>query len=68
MQFLIDGFRHSGWANRALLAACIEAGPERVAVTGPNGAGKSTLLNLASGDLLPESGVVRRPVVAVIFD
>ncbi|MFN8507634.1 MAG: DinB family protein [Dehalococcoidia bacterium] len=31
MQFLIDGFRHSGWANRALLAACIEAGPERVA-------------------------------------
>jgi uncharacterized damage-inducible protein DinB len=31
MQFLIDGFRHSGWANRALLTACIEAGPERLA-------------------------------------
>ncbi|MCC6386207.1 MAG: DinB family protein [Dehalococcoidia bacterium] len=31
MQFLIDGFRHSGWANGALLAACIEAGPARIA-------------------------------------
>ena len=35
-------------------------GPERVAVAGPNGAGKSTLLRLATGDLAPASGSVRR--------
>ncbi len=58
------------WAGRPILedVSFRITGPERVAVTGPNGAGKSTLLNLASGDLLPESGVVRRPVAAAIFD
>jgi ATPase subunit of ABC transporter with duplicated ATPase domains len=35
-------------------------GPERVAVAGANGAGKSTLLRLATGDLAPASGAVRR--------
>ena len=34
---------------------------ERLVVTGPNGAGKSTLLNVLSGDLLPDTGAVRRP-------
>lgn len=35
-------------------------GPERVAITGANGAGKSTLLRLATGDLAPVTGTVRR--------
>ncbi|MDZ7280783.1 ATP-binding cassette domain-containing protein [Sphingomonas sanguinis] len=35
-------------------------GPERIALTGRNGAGKSTLLRLASGDLTPDTGAVRR--------
>lgn len=35
-------------------------GPERIALTGPNGAGKSTLLRLLNGDLIPESGEIKR--------
>ncbi|MZD07749.1 ATP-binding cassette domain-containing protein [Streptomyces sp. SID5785] len=35
-------------------------GPERIALTGPNGSGKSTLLRLVLGELLPESGEIRR--------
>ncbi|MBI1359940.1 MAG: ATP-binding cassette domain-containing protein [Alphaproteobacteria bacterium] len=35
-------------------------GPERLVVSGPNGAGKTTLLKLATGDLSPTQGVVRR--------
>lgn len=34
---------------------------ERLVVAGPNGAGKSTLLNVLSGELLPDTGGVRRP-------
>ncbi|HSB85391.1 MAG TPA: ABC-F family ATP-binding cassette domain-containing protein [Ilumatobacteraceae bacterium] len=33
---------------------------DRVGVVGLNGSGKSTLLRILAGDLLPESGVVRR--------
>jgi len=43
-------------------------GPERVALTGPNGAGKTTLLRLATGELAPTSGTVRRGVAAVVLD
>lgn len=32
----------------------------RILITGPNGAGKSTLLSIASGDLIPATGSVRR--------
>ena len=35
-------------------------GPERIALVGPNGAGKTTLLRLATGDLAPNEGTVRR--------
>ncbi|KUL38908.1 ABC transporter [Streptomyces sp. NRRL F-4489] len=35
-------------------------GPERIALTGANGAGKSTLLRLLNGDLVPESGEIKR--------
>ena len=35
-------------------------GPRRLAVSGPNGAGKTTLLRLATGDLAPGEGSVRR--------
>lgn len=35
-------------------------GPERVAITGPNGSGKSTLLRIATGEITPDSGAVRR--------
>lgn len=31
MKVFQDGFRHSAWANEALLAMCVEAGPERIA-------------------------------------
>lgn len=34
---------------------------ERLLVTGPNGAGKTTLLRVLAGELVPESGEVRRP-------
>ncbi len=33
----------------------------RLVVTGPNGAGKSTLLGIASGELVPDTGAVRKP-------
>lgn len=33
----------------------------RLIVTGPNGTGKSTLLRVASGELQPDTGVVRMP-------
>ena len=35
-------------------------GPERVAVTGPNGSGKTMLLRLATGEIAPAAGNVRR--------
>jgi len=35
-------------------------GPERVAVVGSNGSGKTTLLRIATGDLAPDEGTVRR--------
>ena len=35
-------------------------GPERIAVSGPNGAGKTSLLKLATGELAPTLGTVRR--------
>jgi ATPase subunit of ABC transporter with duplicated ATPase domains len=43
-------------------------GPERVALTGPNGAGKTTLIRLATGELAPSSGRVRRGVAAALLD
>lgn len=43
-------------------------GPERVAVTGANGAGKTTLLRLASGQIEPARGDVRRPAPAAFLD
>ncbi len=43
-------------------------GPERLAVTGPNGAGKSTLIRLATGELSPAQGHVRRGVAAALLD
>ena len=44
------------------------AGPERVAVSGPNGAGKTTLIRLATGDLAPTSGAVKRSVPVALLD
>jgi ABC transport system ATP-binding/permease protein len=41
------------------ISLAIESG-ERVAVLGRNGEGKSTLLKVLAGDLVPDSGVVRR--------
>lgn len=35
-------------------------GPERIAITGPNGSGKSTLLRIATGEIVPDGGEVRR--------
>jgi ATPase subunit of ABC transporter with duplicated ATPase domains len=43
-------------------------GPERLALTGPNGAGKTTLIRLATGDLEPSAGRVRRGVPAALLD
>ena len=43
-------------------------GPERVAVSGPNGSGKTTLIRLATGDLAPSVGQVRRGVAAALLD
>ncbi|MER6287180.1 ribosomal protection-like ABC-F family protein [Streptomyces sviceus] len=35
-------------------------GPERIALTGPNGTGKTTLMRLLTGDLVPDSGEIKR--------
>ena len=43
-------------------------GPERLAVTGRNGAGKTTLIRLATGDLAPTTGEIRRGVAAALLD
>ena len=43
-------------------------GPERVAAVGPNGSGKTTLIRLATGDLTPTAGEVRRGVTAALLD
>ncbi|WP_297508883.1 ABC-F family ATP-binding cassette domain-containing protein [uncultured Caulobacter sp.] len=43
-------------------------GPERVAVSGRNGAGKTTLIRLATGELSPTKGRVRRAVPAALLD
>jgi ATPase subunit of ABC transporter with duplicated ATPase domains len=43
-------------------------GPQRVAAVGPNGAGKTTLIRLATGDLTPTKGEVRRGVPAALLD
>ncbi|MGO4123099.1 ATP-binding cassette domain-containing protein [Inquilinus sp. YAF38] len=59
-------FEHVSWsppsAGRPVLRdlSFTVTGPERLAVTGPNGAGKSTLLRLATGELEPAEGRVRR--------
>ncbi|HUZ13826.1 MAG TPA: ATP-binding cassette domain-containing protein [Caulobacteraceae bacterium] len=44
------------------------AGPERLALTGANGAGKTTLIRLATGQLAPSAGRIRRGVAAVLLD
>jgi len=43
-------------------------GPERVAITGANGSGKTTLIRLATGDLTPSAGRVRRGVATALLD
>ena len=43
-------------------------GPERLAVTGANGSGKTTLIRLATGDLEPSAGRIRRGVPAALLD
>jgi ATPase subunit of ABC transporter with duplicated ATPase domains len=43
-------------------------GPERVALTGPNGAGKTTLIRLATGDLQPTEGSIRRGASVALLD
>ncbi|MFB7277851.1 ABC-F family ATP-binding cassette domain-containing protein [Streptomyces hydrogenans] len=35
-------------------------GPERIALTGPNGSGKTTLMRLVTGELVPDTGEVKR--------
>lgn len=47
------------------LSFCV-AGPERIAIA--NGSGKTTLLKLATGQLAPFSGYVRRPVASFFLD
>ena len=54
-----DGVSVTGRLSRPATVSL--AHRERLVVTGPNGAGKSTLLNVLSGDLLPDTGAVRRP-------
>lgn len=54
-----DGVSVTGRLSRPVTVSL--AHRERLVVTGPNGAGKSTLLNVLSGDLLPDTGAVRRP-------
>jgi ATPase subunit of ABC transporter with duplicated ATPase domains len=43
-------------------------GPERVAVLGRNGSGKTTLIRLATGQLAPTAGEVRRQVPFALLD
>jgi ATPase subunit of ABC transporter with duplicated ATPase domains len=59
------------WPGRAPVLADVSfrlTGPERLAITGPNGAGKTTLIRLATGDLEPSVGRVRRGVAAALLD
>jgi ATPase subunit of ABC transporter with duplicated ATPase domains len=67
------GFEDVGfaWPNGTTVLAEVSfslAGPERLAVTGPNGAGKTTLIRLATGDLEPTAGRIRRGVLAALLD
>ena len=40
---------------------------ERVGLVGPNGAGKSTIFNMITGEITPDSGILRLlPVVNLI--
>jgi ATPase subunit of ABC transporter with duplicated ATPase domains len=59
------------WPDGAPVLAGVSlrmTGPARLAVTGPNGAGKTTLIRLATGELAPTTGRVRRGVEAVVLD
>jgi len=48
--------------KRLFLEVTVEfSSGRRYGITGPNGAGKSTFLKIVSGELEPDSGVVRRP-------
>ena len=42
-------------------------GPERIAVTGPNGTSKTTLLKVATGEIVPDSGTVRRAAGRIVM-
>jgi ATPase subunit of ABC transporter with duplicated ATPase domains len=53
-------YRHPGAARPVIDRVSFRlAGSERVAVAGRNGSGKTTLLRLVTGELRPESGIVR---------
>jgi ATPase subunit of ABC transporter with duplicated ATPase domains len=59
------------WPDGAPVLAGVNfrlTGPERLAITGRNGAGKTTLIRLATGELAPTAGQVRRGVPAALLD
>jgi len=59
------------WPGGAPVLAGVDlrlTGPERVAVVGPNGAGKTTLIRLATGELQPTHGLIRRGVRTALLD